>query len=54
MRTAGNGRLITSLIGNGRKTISSSVIVAGADGNTEIKGGEKRLFNLEWPNNLEL
>ena len=65
-RAAGNGRLITSLMGNGRlnhkfgspKNWSGILLYcAGADGNTcgrKSRGDEKQLIDLEWPNETQL
>ena len=58
-RAAGNGRLITSLMGNGRLNHKfgnwSGILLycAGADGNTcgrKSRGDEKQPIDLEWPN----
>ena len=56
---AGNGRLITSLIGNGRQdhkfgseAVYFCINCAGADENTyrwKSRGDEKQLIDLEWP-----
>ena len=60
-RAAGNGRLITSLIGKGRQNHKFSsqrnrggilFYCAGADGDTcgwKSRGDDKQLINLEWP-----
>ena len=60
-RAAGNGRLFTSLMGNGRQNHKFSdpknrggilLYCAGAGGNTcgrKSRGDEKQLINLEWP-----
>ena len=61
MRPAGNGRLITSLMGNGRQNHKFCspknrggilLYCAGADGNTcgwKSRGDEKQLIDPEWP-----
>ena len=52
-RAAGNGRLITSLMGNGRQNHKfSSPVLCCADGNIserKSRGDEKQLIDLEWP-----
>ena len=59
VRAAGNGRLITSLMVNGRQNHKFGspggilLYCAGADGNTcrrKLRGGEdEKLIDLEWP-----
>ena len=62
-QAAGNGRLFTSLIRNGRQNHKFSspknrggilLYCAGADGSTcrwKSRGDEKQLIDLEWPYN---
>ena len=50
-RAAGNGRLITHLMGNIRQNhkFGSPLLVLMEYMRAEIKGDEKQLIDLEWP-----